>query len=92
MQINNIQVICLPCPKCKALIEYIEDSIRQIEIEKKINIIYSFEHIKHFKQASKYGVSASQAPIMLVNSQVELTGLQLTSAIVKRKLQSIQSY
>ena len=91
MPINSIEIMCIPCPKCERVKTLISDAIKQIELQNKIKIVYSFQQTPNFLKASQYSVNPSQAPIVIINGNVELSG-QVTLDVVKKRLEAINKY
>jgi hypothetical protein len=91
MPIKSIEIMCIPCPKCERIKNMITEAIKFIETQNKIKIAYSFQHIPNLKQLDRYSASASQAPIVIINGNVELCG-QVTQDVVRRKIEEIQRY
>jgi hypothetical protein len=89
MSINSIEVMCVPCAKCEMMKRFIKEAIRTIEFQNKIKIVYTLTHTPNLTKSSQYSVNASQAPIVLVNGNVEFSG-QLTQDVVKKRLEALQ--
>jgi len=88
MAIRSIEIVCIPCQKCDRVKRMITDIIHMLEMENKTKIIYSFTHTPHLRDVSKYGVNPSQAPIVLINGQVEISGI-VEQKIIKGKLTAL---
>jgi hypothetical protein len=91
MSINSIEVMCIPCPKCELAKKLIIDAIKLIEAQNKTKIVYGFKHTPNLLQISQYSVNASQAPIVIINGNVEFSG-QATLEVVKKRLEAIHKY
>lgn len=88
MAIKTIEIICSPCPKCDRIKKMIDDAIKIMEMQNKVKIVYDFKHTTHLRDAVKYSVNASQAPIVLINGKVEITGQPLP-AVLRSKIEAI---
>ena len=88
MSINSIEIMCVPCSKCEQMKRLITDAVKQIETQNRIKINYDFKHTPHLRDASQYSVNPSQAPIVLINGSVELSG-SATKDLVDRKMLAI---
>ena len=86
--IKTVEIICLPCKKCEAMKSAIFLAIKTLERKYQIKIRYEFKVTPNLKNISKYSVNASQAPILLINDQVELSG-PVKPEMVAAKLDSI---
>ena len=82
--IRTIEVICIPCQKCKILKEAIEFAKKTIERKYKITLNYEIKFTPNLKDVAKYSVNAAQAPIMVVNGNVELCGQVRRDAVVAK--------
>ena len=91
MPIKTIEIICIPCPKCERVKKFITDAIKLIEIQNKIKIFYDFKHTTNLLQLSQYSVNASQAPVVIINGNVEFSG-QVTQDVVKNRLEAMNRY
>lgn len=91
MPIKTIEVICIPCPKCERVKKFIIDAIKLIEIQNKIKIVYDFKHTTNLLQLSQYSVNASQAPVVIINGNVEFSG-QVAQDVVKKRLEALNRY
>ena len=91
MPIKSIEIMCIPCPKCELVKRLITDAIKVIELQNKIKIAYDFKHTPNFLQASQYSINISQAPIVIINGNVEFSG-PATQDIIKKRLEAIQRY
>ena len=83
--LRTIEIMCIPCAKCEAAKKIILKEIEQIELRNKIKLKYEFKHTPNFHEKDKYSVNTSQAPIVIINGQVELCGV-MTPDIVAKKL------
>lgn len=88
MAIKSIEIMCIPCPKCTQAKRFIDDTIKALEFQNKTKITYDFKHTTNLLKASQYSVNASQAPIILINGNVELSG-QLSLDVVKKKIEGM---
>lgn len=88
MSINSIEIMCIPCSKCEQMKKLITDSIKQIETQNRIKITYDLKHTPHLRDATQHSVNPSQAPIVLINGGVEISGLA-TKDLVDKKLLAI---
>lgn len=86
MSINTVEIMCVPCSKCEQMKKLITDAVKQIETQNKIIITYEFKHTPHLKAASQYSVNPSQAPIVIVNGNVEFSGAANKDLIEKKIL------
>jgi hypothetical protein len=91
MPIKSIEIMCIPCPKCEKVKQFIIDSIKDMELKNKTKIFYEFKHTPDLLQVARYSVNASQVPIVIINGHVELAG-QVTLDIVKKKLNALNAY
>jgi hypothetical protein len=91
MAIKSIEVICMPCAKCDLVKKMILEEVKAIELQNKIKITYDFKHTTDLRAADKYSVNISQAPIIVINGQVELAG-QVQRPAIKNKLVSINKF
>lgn len=91
MPIRSIEIICLPCPKCDQAKEKITQTIKGIEIQNKVKIAYEFKHTPNLYEISKYALSPSQAPVVVINGNVEFAG-KIDAAALKNKLESINRF
>ena len=82
--IRTIEVICIPCQKCKFLKNAIDYAIKFIGRKYNIEINYVYKFTPNLRDVSKYSVNASQAPIMVVNDNVELCGQVSQDAVVAK--------
>jgi hypothetical protein len=69
----------------------IGEAVKAIELQNKIKIVYDFKHTIHLRDVNRYSVNASQAPVVIINGKVELTGQPLP-AVLKNKLEAINRY
>jgi hypothetical protein len=91
MAIKTIDVMCIPCPKCEEVKKFIAIGIQEIETQNKIKLVHVLNHIPHLKEASKYSVNAAQAPIVIINGQVQFAG-KVDQNIVTAKLKRAMMY
>ena len=91
MAIRTIEIICLPCPKCEKLNTNILQAIKAIELTFKIKIPYELKHTPHLRDISKYSVSPSQTPAVIINGKLEFAG-NVEPALIQKKLESIHRY
>lgn len=90
MPINTIEVICRPCLKCLPLEQMVHAVIKSIELEHRTTITYIFKHTKSLENVDKYSVYASQAPIVLINGDVEFVN-KVPNEALRRRLNAIHT-
>ena len=88
MPIQSIEIICIPCSKCEQIKNIIFQEIKNIELQNKIKMNYSFKHTVDLGDMAKYSVNASQTPIVVINGHVELAG-PAAQQFVKNKLEQL---
>lgn len=91
MAIKTVEIICIPCPKCKHLKQVVSDIIKDIGLRNKIKIVYDFQFIANTKNISQYGLGPSQAPVLIINGNVEGAG-RIDNIALKNKLNGIHLY
>ena len=91
MPIKSIEIMCIPCPKCERIKKLIFDTIKLIELQNKIKIIYDLKLTSNLLQVSKYSVNPSKAPIVIINGNVEFAG-EVKQEVVKSKLEALHKY
>jgi len=90
MAIKTIEVICIPCQKCERLLKQIENTIKSMELQKKIKIDYQIKHTCQIKEINKYSLNPSQVPALIINGNLELAG-HIEPLVLRAKLESIHS-
>lgn len=88
MPIKSIEVICLPCPKCETLEQKIRGVVKSIEAVHKIQIPFEFKHTKTLRDIANYSLSPAQAPVIIVNGNVEFAG-RFDLILARNRLESI---
>lgn len=88
MAIRTIEIICIPCPKCDMVETKIREAIKNIEQDYKIKIAYEFKHTINLRDISKYNISPSQIPAVVINGALEFAG-RIETPIIKRRLDAI---
>jgi len=91
MPIKSVEIMCIPCPKCERVKKFIVDGIKSIEFQNKTKVVYDFKHTPNLLQASQYSVNASQAPIVIINGNVEFSG-QVTQEAVRKRLEAMHRF
>jgi hypothetical protein len=88
MAIKTIEIICIPCAKCDMVETKIREAIKSIEQDNKIKIAYEFKRTINLRDISKYNISPSQAPAVIINGALEFAG-RIETSIIKRRLEAI---
>ncbi len=88
MPIQSIEIICLPCPKCKDLESRIRGMIKNIEMINRIKILFEFRQHINLKEISKYALNPSQTPAIIINGKVEFAG-RADPILLRRRLEEI---
>ena len=91
MPIKSIEIMCIPCPKCELVKKIIADTIKVIESQNKVKIVYDLKHTTNLSQVSQYSINASQAPIVIINGNVEFSG-KATQDVIKKRLENLHKY
>jgi len=91
MPIQSVKIMCIPCPKCERVKKLISDTIKLIELQNKVKIIYDFKQTPNLTRVSQYSVNPSQAPIVIINGNVEFAG-EVQQTVVKNRLEAIHRY
>jgi glutaredoxin len=88
MPIRSIEVICIPCPKCKMLEQLLKQMVENIGRLNKVTISFEFKHTKTLQDLARLNVNAAQTPAILVNGNVEFAGKYEPDAL-RKKLEGI---
>jgi hypothetical protein len=88
MSIKTIEIICLPCDKCERTKRLILETIKSIELQSKMKLIYEFKHTPSLLGLHQYSINASQTPAVIINGNVELSG-RFDAMALKNRLLSI---
>lgn len=91
MPIKTIEIICLPCPKCSPLREKITTLIKTMEMQNKVKIVYEFKTTPNLREIGKYSLSPSQAPVLLINGNVEFAG-KIDMNALRLRLEAINKF
>ena len=91
MPIKTIEIICTPCAKCAPIKPKIDEIIRGLEMVNKVKIVYEFKQTPNLREISKYALNPSQAPVVVINGNVEMAG-PVNMLILKNKLEAINKY
>jgi hypothetical protein len=86
--IRTVEVICMPCSKCEGLEKKIRGIITEISIQNKMKIAFEFKSTQNLKDIAQYSVNASQAPLIIINGQLEFSG-RFDMILLKKRLTSI---
>ena len=89
MSISSIEIICLPCDKCKDLETNIRATIKNIEMINRIKIVYEFKHSVNLRDIARYALNPSQTPAIIINGKVEHAG-KIDSVALRKRLEAIQ--
>lgn len=81
----NIDILCLPCIKCRNLKNNIERALRISEAEATIR------HIVDFSEFTKHSVNVSQAPILVIEGRVEFAGRVPPIDLLSKRISEIKS-
>lgn len=88
MPIRTIEIICIPCEKCERAKKLIAETIKSIEIQNKVKIPYEFKHNPSLRALADYSINAAQAPAIVINGNVELSG-RFDTVALKNRLMSL---
>lgn len=88
MPIRTIEVVCIPCQKCKMLEQMLKQMVENIGRLYKITIPFEFKHTKTLENLMKLNVNASQTPAILINGSVEFAG-KFEMEALRKKLEAI---
>ncbi len=90
MSIKTIEVICVPCDKCKGLEARIRQLVKSIEMIHKVKIPFEFKQTTSLRDLAQYSVNPSQTPVVIVNGIVEFAG-KLDIILLRHRLEAVHA-